>query len=355
MKYYKFIKPILFKLSPEFAHDLAIYAMANNVLPKAKLLDYPSLRVNVLGLNFSNPIGLAAGFDKNARALNCLLNQGFGFVEAGTVTPLPQTGNPKPRLFRLESDQAIINRFGFNSKGSDFFLHKLQDRPKNGIIGVNIGKNKLTEDAISDYVLLLKKFYNYSDYITINISSPNTPGLRGMQSKNELDKLLAELSKTRKSLSKNNSIHVPILIKIAPDLTITEREDIASSVIEFNMDGLIISNTTINYKDKLHSIYKNEAGGLSGKPLFTASNEILRDMYKLTKGKILIVGAGGIFSAEDAYTKIKNGASLLQIYSCLIYKGFEIIEEIKFGLDQMLSKDGFTNISQAVGTETYSQ
>jgi dihydroorotate dehydrogenase len=347
MNYFKFIKPLVYQLSAETAHNFAIFALKNHLLPKTKMEHYPSLETEVFGVKFNNPVGLAAGFDKNADAINALLNQGFGFVEVGTVTPRPQPGNAKPRLFRLKEDEAIINRFGFNNKGADYFVQNLKKR-NNGIVGSNIGKNKDSTDAVADYTYLMERVYNYSNYITINISSPNTPGLRDLQNKDELNTFLGALIAKREDLIKLHGKKVPLLLKLAPDTNTSQRQDIAETVLKHQIDGLIISNTTIG-RDNLTSASRNETGGLSGRPLFASSTQMIKEIYQMTEGKTPIIGVGGIFSGDDAYAKIRAGASLVQVYSALIYEGFELPGKINARLAELLKQDGFTSVTQAVG------
>jgi dihydroorotate dehydrogenase len=348
MSLYKTIRPLLFLFQAEIAHNIAISALKYGLVPSATKQNFEQLGSEVFGINFANPVGLAAGFDKNGEAIKSLIKFGFGFVEVGTCTPLAQPGNPKPRLFRLEEDQAIINRFGFNNKGAEAFVKNLTKRPKIGIVGTNIGKNKTSTDSIADYTTMLEKVYGLSDYITINISSPNTPGLRDLQGKEELDKLLGAIMQKRSSLGGRK---IPILLKISPDTTQHQREDIAQISLKHAIEGLIISNTTTGQRETLKSGYANEAGGLSGSPLFTSSNRCLQEIYLLTARKIPIIGVGGISSGDDAYAKIKSGASLVQIYSALIYEGFGLIQRINERLCELLHKDGFKNISQAVGVD----
>ncbi|MCD6034480.1 MAG: pyrD [Rickettsiales bacterium] len=352
---YTLLRSAIFRLSPETAHYTAINLLKYNIIPPSKTLNFPSLNVRLAGLVFPNPLGLAAGFDKNAECIPSLTRQGFGFVEVGTVTPEPQTGNPKPRLFRLNEDEAIINRMGFNNKGSRAFIENLNNSKDQWndkvIVGANIGKNKTTEDPISDYLTLLERCYGMSDYITVNISSPNTPGLRDLQGKEALNQLLSALMDKRKLLVANTGKTVPLFLKIAPDLSLIQAEDVVESVLSYPIDALIVSNTTIARPDTLQSPYKTETGGLSGHPLFVPSTELLRTIYRLTKGKVPLIGVGGIGSAEEAYTKIKAGASLIQIYSMLIYKGFSVVNKITSGLAERLERDGFASISEAVGVE----
>ncbi len=330
---------------------MALRAISCDLLPAKRSSVSHALKQNIWGLEFKNPVGLAAGFDKNAVAINGLLKQGFGFVEAGTVTPLPQQGNPKPRLFRLTEDKAIINRLGFNNNGLDVFLENFNRRDKGlGIAGANIGKNKDSESASADYIKNLHAVYPVADYITINISSPNTKGLRDLQQREALSNLLSEISKARSEAKQKNNKNTPILLKIAPDIDSKQCEDIAETVIANNIDGLIVSNTTISRPSSLTSQHKSETGGLSGEPLFTLSTQILAEMYKLTGGKIPIIGVGGISSAQDAYKKIRAGASLVQVYSALIYQGFSLITKINDELPVLLARDGFSHISEAMGT-----
>jgi dihydroorotate dehydrogenase len=365
---YSLLKPILFKLNPETAHDLAICALKNNLVFYPQVQEYSSLNTQVFGIDFSNPIGMAAGFDKNAGVFQSLLKFGFGFVEVGTVTPKPQIGNDKPRIFRLKEDQAIINRLGFNNLGIENFLQNVaRNSVANQVLGINIGKNKDTVNAIDDYLFLLRKTYGQSNYITINISSPNTKNLRDLQQADELDLFLKAIFAEKKILQNQPSVdinftadrsrpslqgspkNIPILLKIAPDLNQAEQEAIADIALKNNIDGLIISNTTISRPQNLQSKFKTETGGLSGKPVLELSNQALKNIYQLTKGQISIIAVGGISSAADAYQKIKLGASLVQIYSAFIYQGFELVEQIKKELDEMVKKDGLKNITDAVG------
>jgi dihydroorotate dehydrogenase len=347
---YALTRPLVHCLSPETAHVLAIEALRLGLVPAAAPMVSPALMVNAFGLEFSNPVGLAAGFDKNAAAIDGLLAQGFGFVETGTVTPLPQPGNPKPRIFRLKEDRAVINRLGFNNDGLDVFVQNLKRRKRSGIVGANIGKNKDSPDAIADYVRGLQAVYVHADYITINISSPNTAGLRALQHRDALKGLLAALRDARDACAAADGKTKPLLLKVAPDLDEREREDIAELVISHGIDGLIVSNTTVS-RPLLASEHKEQQGGLSGAPLFALSTERLRDFYRLTRGKIPLIGVGGIASAEDAYAKIRAGATLVQLYSALVYQGFSLVKNIQTGLIRLLEKDGLTHISQAIGAD----
>jgi len=354
---YKIIRPIIFKLDAENAHDLAIKFL--KFFPHLATLnvfnqEFDNLNLKVFDINFANPIGLSAGFDKNAEAIKALSKFGFGFIEAGTVTPKEQIGNDKPRLFRLVEDQAIINRLGFNNLGADNFLNNLknfsQDQSKINI-GVNIGKNKDTIDAVDDYIFLLNKFYQHAKYITINISSPNTKNLRDLQNEDHLDIFLQKISSQKKQLKDKFNKNLPLLLKIAPDLDLEQQKNIAHIVLKNQIDGIIISNTTIDSNLNLQSKLSVESGGLSGAPLFEKSNQILKNFYKFTEGKIPLIGVGGIKNAEDIYKKIKCGASLVQLYSAFIYQGFGVVEKMKKDLSELVKKDGFDNISKAIGCE----
>ncbi len=341
-------RPVLSGLDPELAHSLTIKALrlANKTPSRAD--DDQRLRVKALGLNFANPIGLAAGFDKNVEVTEAMLGFGFGFVEAGTVTPRPQDGNPKPRIFRLREDCAVINRLGFNNRGLEAARRRLialQGRP--GIRGINIGANKDATDRIADYVKGLGELGPLASYVTVNISSPNTPGLRGLQNKSELEALLGALVETRKKLLRR----VPLLLKIAPDLDDQACADIADVVLAQDIDGLIVSNTTIARPASLVSSHAHENGGLSGKPLFELSTKILRKMGKLTKNRVTLIGVGGVASGADAYEKIRAGASLVQLYTALTYEGPGLVTRIKQELVQLLERDRLKSVMDAVGKD----
>lgn len=341
MDYFERLKSLMYKLPEETAHHAAILALKTGLLPAQTGVGHPSLETSLWGLHFKNPVGLAAGFDKNAAALKGLKQQGFGFIEAGTVTPKPQSGNKKPRLFRVEQAQAIVNRMGFNNHGATSFIAHLNRRPKDVVIGANIGKNKSSE-GFKDYITLLQSVWGKCDYVTVNISSPNTPGLRALQKKEALAELLAALAEQKKILTKRTKTIVPVLVKIAPDIQDDELESIAELSLEYSLDGLIISNTTIQHSH-------TEQGGLSGKPLFELSTQVLAKIYRLTKGQIPLIGVGGISSADDAYQKILHGASLVQVYSALIFQGFSLVSRINEGLIERLYRDGFKNIKDAIG------
>jgi len=359
MSLYQFFRPLVFKIEPENAHNLAINFLKS--CPRAASLlslsrDYDNLQQKLWNIDFTNPIGMAAGFDKNAETALTLEKFGFGFVEVGTVTPKPQVGNDKPRIFRLEKDRAIINRLGFNNLGADVFAKNISkiNQQIQIPLGINIGKNKDTQEALDDYLPLLERFYEQATYITVNISSPNTKNLRDLQNENYLDGFLAAIMQKKNELKNSSKKDRPVLLKVAPDLSLQEQEKIAEIVLKNQVDGMIISNTTIDRELNLKSPQVNETGGLSGAPLFKKSNEVLKNFYKFTEGKIPLIGVGGIASAEDVYEKIKCGASLVQIYSAFIYEGFGLVEKIKKDLSLKLQEDGIQNISQIIGTNASS-
>lgn len=313
--------------------------------------DHSSLETSIAGLSLPNPVGLAAGFDKNAECVNGALAAGFGFVEIGTVTPRAQPGNPKPRVFRLIEEEALINRLGFNNDGMQETARRLEKRSATGIVGGNIGKNKDSADAIADYIAAMRTLYPRVDYITANISSPNTPGLRALQAADELRALVKALHSLRSALVDSGEKRKPIFIKIAPDNDDAALEAIADVALSEALDGLIVSNTTIDRDRVATSRYATESGGLSGKPLMQKSTETLRRVYALTKGKIPLIGVGGISSAEDAYAKIRAGASAVQLYTALVYQGFGLVEAINRGLADRFARDGFSMLKDAVGSE----
>jgi len=338
-------------LPPEAAHALGLWALGRGLLSASAIVRLPALEVTAFGLAFASPIGLAAGFDKNALVIDALLDQGFGFVEAGTVTPLPQPGNPRPRIFRLSCDEAVINRLGFNNDGLEAFLKHFRQRDHSkGIAGINIGKNK-EGSPIADYVTGLQAVYPYADYITVNISSPNTPGLRDLQARDTLRQLLKMVRHVREECAQTHGKNVPLLLKVAPDLNGQEKEDVAEAALAYGINGLIISNTTVSRPEYVKSRHAREQGGLSGRPLFALSTQALKDFYQLTGGRIPLVGVGGIGSAEDAYAKIRAGATLVQLYTALVYQGFGVAREIQEGLAELLKRDGFSHVQQAVGVD----
>lgn len=337
-------------LPPEAAHALSLNAL--KILPRPVLRFFdPILETKVFNLSFKTPIGIAAGYDKDAKVANKLLNIGFGFVEVGTLTPKPQGGNPKPRIFRLKKDQALINRLGFNNRGFEAAVNSLNSWPKGkrqGVLGINIGANKNAKDLVSDYVLGVEMLNHQADYFTVNISSPNTPGLRDLQAKEQLTRLVSAVSSALKKANSGKK-PTPLLVKIAPDLDKKQLRDIVDVALKFKVDGLIISNTTITRPGTLLSSEKGEKGGLSGQPLFDMSTVFLAEAFKLSKGNLTLVGVGGVASAEQAYQKILNGASLVQLYTGLVFEGPGLANEISKGLAGLLRKDGFKSVSEAVG------
>ena len=332
-------------LPPEAAHQATIKALAAGLGPVTGKMASARLAINVAGINFPNPLGLAAGFDKNAETPAQMLRAGFGFVEVGAVTPLAQPGNDKPRVFRLTQDRAVINRYGFNNDGIDIVAERLRRRKKNGVVGVNLGANKDSEDRIEDYVLGVEKLSGLVDFYTVNISSPNTPGLRALQGKASLRELIDRVAAARRAFAKDT----PVFLKIAPDLTDQDKSDIASVLLETALDGLIVSNTTVDRPASLIGRSASEKGGLSGKPLFAPSTKLLREFRHTIGDAKPLIGVGGISSAEDAYEKIRSGASLVQLYTALIYEGPMLIPHIVKGLDRLLKQDGFENIRDAIG------
>ncbi|XP_057534254.1 dihydroorotate dehydrogenase (quinone), mitochondrial-like isoform X3 [Amaranthus tricolor] len=374
----KLVNPFFALLDPEVAHRLAISAAARGWVPREKRPDSTILGLEVWGRKFSNPIGLAAGFDKNAEAVEGLLGLGFGFVEVGSVTPVPQEGNPKPRIFRLRDERrAIINRCGFNSEGIHAVAKRLgaqhgkrkldetsstaitaKDEGKTGgkagpgILGVNLGKNKTSEDAASDYVQGVHTLSQYADYLVINVSSPNTPGLRQLQGRKQLKDLVKKVQAARDEMQWGDEGPPPLLVKIAPDLSKQDLEDIAAVSLALQVDGLIISNTTISRPDSVsQNPLSKEVGGLSGKPLFDLSTSVLKEMYILTRGKIPLIGCGGVGSGEDAYKKIRAGATLVQLYTAFGYGGPALIPQMKVELAGCLERDGYKSIREAVGAD----
>ncbi len=340
---------MLFALDAERAHRLAVWALANRLVAASRAPDPPALAIRAFGRDFPNPIGLAAGFDKDARAMRGALALGFGFVEAGTVTPLPQPGNPKPRLFRLAEDAAVINRLGFNSRGLDSFAERITRRPP-GIVGANVGRNKETADEAADFEMGVERLAPLADYITVNISSPNTPGLRDLQRAEALAALLDRLKAARARSGANP----PLLVKVAPDLDADGRRAVAEVALAAGIDGLIVGNTTTARPAGLRSRQKDEAGGLSGKPLMSPSTVALADFRRLAEGKLLLVGCGGVASGADAYAKIRAGASLVQLYTALVFEGPALIARIKRQLAACLARDGFATVVQAVGADAQS-
>jgi dihydroorotate dehydrogenase len=345
---YKVIGSILRLLDPETAHGIAIYALKSGIMPIPQTFEDPVLENQLWGMEFSNPIGLAAGFDKNAEISDAMGQYGFGFVEIGSVTPRPQIGNTRPRLFRLTMDNAIINRMGFNNDGMDVVAERLKSG-HSGILGVNLGKNKDSQEALVDYALGTQKLARYADYIVVNVSSPNTPGLRLLQGKEQLKGLLAGVMELLKnSISEKRP---PLLVKIAPDLADEDLIDIAEVARDIGIDGLIATNTTIQRPPGLKDAQSAEIGGMSGAPLMNMSTSILARIYELTEGKLPLIGVGGVSSGADAYAKIRAGASLVQLYSALVYHGPGLVNQIKRELVIHLKRDGFAAISDAIGAD----
>uniref|UniRef100_A0A7E4V007 Dihydroorotate dehydrogenase (quinone), mitochondrial n=1 Tax=Panagrellus redivivus TaxID=6233 RepID=A0A7E4V007_PANRE len=342
----------------ETSHQWAVRMAKWGVLPKCgeNLKEYDSLKTDVFGKQFSNPIGIAAGFDKDGEAIRNLRRSGIGFVEVGSITPRPQLGNPKPRVFRLAEDEGVINRYGFNSKGAGPIseIIKKQYEPEHPVaVGINLGKNKTSADAATDYEIGIERFAPLADYLVVNVSSPNTPGLRALQSKKELGKLLQSVKDALDVKEKEIGRRPPLLLKIAPDLTYRDKHDIAQLAIDksYGIDGLIVSNTTITRPETLQSPNKTETGGLSGRPVREISTEVVGEMYQLTGGKVPIVGCGGVSSGQDAYEKIRAGASLVQLYTALVYQGFPVIGRVKRELAECLERDGFASVADAVGAD----
>jgi len=347
-------------LGPEAAHRLAIRALATGLLPRDTTPDDPVLAVEVFGRRFANPIGIAAGFDKHAEAIAGTLAQGPGFVEIGGVTPLPQPGNPRPRLFRLDEDRAVINRMGFNSEGSAavverFARFRRDDRASAGIVGVNIGVNKESKDPAADYAHGVGVFAPHADFLVINVSSPNTPGLRSLQGRAALSALLRRVGE---ALGEASAARAPaLLVKVAPDLDDAGVADVAAVLLDLRrpaggllVQGLVVGNTTISRPSDLRSAHRKEAGGLSGRPLFTLSTRVLGRFHEALGGVMPLVGVGGIASGADAYAKIRAGATLVQLYSALVYDGPALIGQIRRDLAALLKADGFASVAEAVGT-----
>jgi len=355
---YRLIRPLLFALDAETSHRLTLGLLrAGWQVPGTSALvrqllaaNVPGLPVDIMGLRFPNPVGLAAGLDKEACCAGAFHDFGFGFVELGTVTPHPQPGNPRPRLFRLIEHLAILNRMGFNSGGLDAFLANLQRSPRRGLIGVNLGKNKNTpaEQAIDDYLIGMRAVHAYADYITINISSPNTPGLRDLQEAGALDALLAGLRAEQDRLASTHGRRVPLALKVAPDLDDDSLDAIARLLLAHQFDAVIATNTTIHRPGLDSEPLAREIGGLSGLPLGPYSTQVIRRLYATLQGKVPIIGVGGIFSAEDAWEKLVAGAELVQIYSALIYRGPEIVRHIVTGLADKVHATGAASLREAV-------
>lgn len=335
----------LHRCDPERAHGLSIMALKAGLVPLTGIVTSPRLATTLAGLKLPNPVGLAAGYDKNAEAVTPLTRAGFGFVEVGAATPLPQPGNPRPRLFRLTGDRAVINRFGFNNEGAGVIAARLAVARRDVPVGLNLGANKTSTDRAGDFSKVLASCGPHVDFATVNVSSPNTERLRDLQGKDALAALLADVLATRDRLAQR----VPVFLKIAPDLSEAELADVAEVALSSGIDAVIATNTTLA-RDGLKGPEKGEAGGLSGAPLFDKSTRVLARLSLLTQGRLPLIGVGGIASAEDAYAKIRAGATAVQLYSALVYQGLSLVPDIARGLDGLLARDGFANVAEAVGT-----
>ena len=341
------IRSLIFKLEPEVAHDLAIKALKYNFVPPKKILNSKLIETNVFSKTIPNPIGLAAGFDKDAEVYNKIFDLGFGFAEVGTVTPLKQYGNEKPRVFRLEEDKALINRLGFNNSGSEKISSRIINNAPKGLLGINIGPNKNSKNRLEDYLICFKKFHNLADYITINISSPNTENLRSLHNESELNELLRSINDEKKKLNSK----VSLAVKISPDIHEDEVSVISDLLLKFNISAVIISNSTDSTRENLININKLEKGGLSGKPLKNKSNDLISKFYKFLKGKIIIIGVGGVDSGHTAYEKFLRGANLVQLYTGMVYEGPNIASKISKELINILEEKGVKNISDIIGNQ----
>jgi dihydroorotate dehydrogenase len=339
---YPLLRPALFLLNAERAHRLTIESL--KLMPHGGPARPGALATELAGIAFPNPLGMAPGFDKDAEVPDAVLALGFGFTEIGTVTPLPQEGNPKPRLFRLAEDRAVINRMGFNNAGHAAAHERLARRRRTGVVGVNVGANKASDDRIGDYLSGIRAFAGLADYITVNISSPNTPGLRDLQGDRELGELLGAIATDR------TDGDPPVFLKVAPDLDEAAPARIVEAAIKYGIAAIIVSNTTIS-RPPLRSRYAGEAGGLSGKPLRDLAQERLRRFHAVSQGAIPLIGVGGIASAEDAWARIRAGASLVQLYSAMVYAGPGLAPTVTRGLERLMRRDGFTSIAEAVGSE----
>ncbi|MFO1129492.1 MAG: quinone-dependent dihydroorotate dehydrogenase [Rhodospirillales bacterium] len=346
--YYPLVAPLLFRIESERAHRLAIGALRLGLVRPPPAVSDPRLRVSVAGLRFPNAVGLAAGFDKNGEAVDAMLRLGFGFVEVGTVTPRPQAGNPRPRLFRLRADQAVLNRMGFNNDGAEVVLRRLaarRERGRPGIVGANVGPNRDAADPAADCATAFAALAPFVDYAVVNVSSPNTPGLRDLQRRDALEQLMARVLDVRG----RNGLATPLLVKISPDTTHEERAAIAEVALALGIDGLVVTNTTTARPPGLTAAERVESGGLSGKPLFAAATAALADVARLTGGSLPLIGVGGIGSGDDAYAKIRAGASLVQLYTALVYQGPWLVAAIKRRLLRRLDEDGLACLAEAVG------
>ncbi|MCA0248586.1 MAG: quinone-dependent dihydroorotate dehydrogenase [Proteobacteria bacterium] len=343
--WYSLIDLVLSRIDAEAAHGLAVRALKTGLMPGDSRDDPSSLRVGIWGRHLPNPIGLAAGFDKNAEVADAMLNLGFGLVEIGSVTPRPQAGNPRPRLFRLAEDRGVINRMGFPGQGLEAARSRLATRPRRGFVGVNVGANKDSTDRAADYVTGCVALAPYADYLVCNVSSPNTPGLRNLQGRTELAGLLKRVQDAIAAKP------VPLVVKIAPDATEDDLDDIVAVCRELKLDGIIVGNTTLSRPASLQSPRRNETGGLSGAPLTSLSTEVLRRTAQRVEGQFPLIGCGGIGSGADAYAKIRAGATLVQLYSAMVFEGPPLIRRIKDELAALLARDGFSSVEAAIGAD----
>ena len=346
------LRPLLFKVDPEKAHTLAIKSLKFNLIPNVfdEHKNDSIFQTKIFGKDLDNPIGMAAGFDKNAEVYNALFKLGFGFVEVGTITPLKQYGNPKPRVFRLVEDEALINRLGFNNHGAEIVKDRIKRNKKLGLLGINIGPNKDSSDRLNDYLIGLKTFYDDADYITINISSPNTENLRTFHEGNKLQDLLKSIIEEKKNLNSN----IPIAVKVSPDISEDQVSQISEILLEHEIKAIIVSNTSEATRDKLSNIQRHQKGGLSGKPIEEKSNILINRFYKLLKGKIKIIGVGGVDSGQTAYNKFLAGADFIQLYTGMVFKGPNIAGIIKKELKELFIRDGIKNYTEIVGNKTLS-
>ena len=335
------------RIDPETAHGLALAGLRAGWGPVDRTPHDPAIAATLAGLTLTNPIGLAAGFDKNGEVAAAMLRAGFGFVECGTATPMAQPGNPKPRLFRLSDDRAVINRLGFNNRGQEAFAAALARRRQQGVVGANIGANKDSSDRVSDYVLGLRRLWGLADYFTINVSSPNTPGLRDLQAKSALGDLLGAISEARSGLA--DPSRTPIFLKVAPDLGDGEAGDVVEAAVAHGLQGLIVGNTTLQRPDGLRDLRRSETGGLSGAPLMALSTRRLAEFHQEASGRLALIGVGGVASGEDAYAKIRAGAHAVQLYTGLIFEGPGLFARIRRELAARLRADGFSRLDEAVG------
>ena len=346
------LRPLLFKVDPEKAHTLAIKSLKFNLIPNVfdEHKNDSIFQTKIFGKDLDNPIGMAAGFDKNAEVYNALFKLGFGFVEVGTITPLKQYGNPKPRVFRLVEDEALINRLGFNNHGAEIVKDRIKRNKKLGLLGINIGPNKDSSDRLNDYLIGLKTFYDDADYITINISSPNTENLRTFHEGDKLQDLLKSIMEEKKNLNSN----IPIAVKVSPDISKDQVSQISEILLEHEIKAIIVSNTSEATRDKLGNIQRHQKGGLSGKPIEEKSNILINEFYKLLKGKIKIIGAGGVDSGQSAYDKFIAGADFVQLYTGMVFNGPNIAGIIKKELKELLIRDGVKNYTEIIGNKTLS-